>query len=174
MRTRSSRFFYVFYPLSSKHLVLFTKTFYDEYMRELLIGYLLITVGIVVMGFSVFQVYGVFTNQVKPFVVFQEEEKEAKKPSFTTQDLMTNPSLLSEMQTNMLSGILEKQMNKTINTGATVFLYYFVMLFGFRLAMIGTNLVRPITVKLRSNVVELADEPKEKAEEKPKSEKSAN
>ncbi len=131
-------------------------------MRELIIGYLFLIIGISGMGFSFYNVYSLFTGETKPYVVFEDQKQDTKKPSFTTQDLLTNPSAITEMQTNLLSGILEKQMNKTINMGATVFLYYFLMLFGFRIATLGVMLIRPLKVKIRSKVIEVDETPEEK------------
>lgn len=116
------------------------------------------------MGYALSQVYALFTGELKPFIVFEEKIRtEPKRPSMA--ELMVNPSAATEMQAALIERVMERQMNKSINIGATVFFQYFLMLFGFRLSSLGVQLVRPITVKLRSNVVE-ADTKAEETSEK--------
>jgi hypothetical protein len=129
-------------------------------MHERIIGYILLAVGICMMWYTVLQVFLLLTNQIKPFSVFQNTSKstvQSPNKALTQEEVMMNPAGAQQAQANMFSDIIEKQTSKSINLGATMFFYYFLMLFGFRLASLGTQLIRPINVKLRGNVVDLED-----------------
>jgi hypothetical protein len=120
-------------------------------MRERVVGYALLSLGILVMAVSIYFVYLLLSNHLKPFDVFQGSlMPAAKQQSVSLQDLMSNPSALTQMQSQLISQIFEKQINKTMNLGATIFLMYFIMLFGFRLSTLGVQLIRPIQVKLKT------------------------
>ena len=120
-------------------------------MQERTIGYTMLIVGILVMAVSVFFVYLVLTNQVKVFEVFKGDViQTTKQQPATLQQLMSDPSAITQMQSQLISQILEKQINKSMNLGVTIFFTYFIMLFGFRLSTLGVQLVRPIQVKLNS------------------------
>lgn len=128
-----------------------------KYMHERVIGYSLLCFGIFIMMASVFLVYALFTHQIQPFRVFRDDLiQPAKKQSVSLSNLMTDPQALTEMQSQLISQVLGKQINSTMNIGATVFLMYFVMLFGFRLSTLGIQLVRPIQVKLNTVKDELS------------------
>lgn len=119
-------------------------------MHEKGLGYAFMTIGILIMAISVFFLYLVFTNQIKPFTVFQEPVKVTNKNNSPSIDgLISDPSNIVQMQKQIVTEVLEKQINKTMNVLSTVFLMYFLMLFGFRLATLGTQLVRPINVNLK-------------------------
>lgn len=117
-------------------------------MNERILGYLFIISGILIMASSVYLVYAVFTNQIKPYLVFQETAK-TKDMTLTTTELMKDPANIAQMQKDIVTEVLEKQINKSLNVGSTIFLMYFIMLFGFRVSSLGVQLVRPIYVNLR-------------------------
>ena len=118
-------------------------------MSERVIGYVLLTVGLVIMCFSVWYTYAVVTNRVAPLHVFKSSPSSSGDP-IKVEDIQANPSqALMQMQTQIISKLMDRQMNQTLNLGATLFLTYFVMLFGYRLSSLGVQLVRPIQVKLR-------------------------
>jgi hypothetical protein len=125
-------------------------------MPERVVGYLLLAVGIVVMIFSVYYAYNVLTNRIKPLTVYHASETKPQQP-VTQKELLDNPSTAMQLQSQMLSHVMEKQMIPSLNLGATLFLMYFVMLLGYRLSSLGVQLMRPIQVKLR----EQAEKPKE-------------
>jgi hypothetical protein len=134
-------------------------------MKERIIGYIVFGVGICVMWYTVMQVYMLLTNQIKPFEVFQEKTVATTTPpksqspaALTPNEVLLNPAGMQEMQTSILTSVMDKQVNKSLNLGSTLFFYYFLMLFGFRLSSLGTQLMRPINVKLRSNEYEVMKE----------------
>lgn len=122
-------------------------------MQERMVGYILLIVGILVMAFSVYYVYSILTNKVRPFEVFIDQPK-VQQPTSGVQDIVKNPSALVQMQAAVMSEVLGKQMNRSFNIGMTVLLMYILMLFGFRLSSLGVMLIRPIEVKLREKKVE--------------------
>lgn len=120
-------------------------------MREKVIGYILLGLGIVVMATSIYLVFMVFTGDIQPIQVFKEAVNiGTKQEPLSLQDMVSNPSALTEMQSQMLNQIIDKQINKTTNIFATVFLMYLIMLLGFRLSTLGVQLMRPIVVKLNA------------------------
>lgn len=116
-------------------------------MREQILGYFLMSIGIVIMGISVYQVFQIFTNQTLPVMIFKDEAPTAS--SINPIEALTNTEELTKMQTQLLSQMFDKQLNKSMNLAASSFVMYFVMLFGFRLASLGVMLVRPIVVKVK-------------------------
>lgn len=118
-------------------------------MKERTVGYILLCTGIVIMAVSVYCVFLLFTHRIQPFQVFNENALHTEQPQISPQDLLTNPSAITELQTSIMTQIIEKQANKTLNIGSTTLLMYFIMLLGFRVSTLGVQLIRPIEVKLR-------------------------
>lgn len=119
-------------------------------MNERILGYLLLASGIILMALSVCFVYLAFTNQIKPFTVFKETAGNNPNKASDMQDFIDNPANIAQLQKEIVTEIIEKQINKSMNMGATIFMMYFLMLFGFRISTLGVQLVRPINVKLSS------------------------
>lgn len=113
------------------------------------------------MLFAISQVYLLFTHKVKPYDIFQNPvATEAKK--FTREELLADPSLAIQMQSDIMSNILKQEMGKSLNFGASLFFMYFVMTFGFRLSSLGVQLVRPIKVAMRAKSVEVNNDATER------------
>ena len=118
-------------------------------MKEKALGYIFLSIGVLVMAVSVYLVYLVLSNRITPFSVFQSNPAVVSSEEDTSaEELLSNPAAIAKMQQQIITTILDKQINKSMNLGATIFLIYFLMLFGFRLATLGTQLVRPIHVNL--------------------------
>jgi hypothetical protein len=117
-------------------------------MTEKIIGYLLISTGLIIMVMSGFNVYSVFTKQTKPVQFF----------SFS--GIGINPSQLVGGQTPVqfqaqagqaksVEIISPEMINDTSNLFAHVFLMGFIVSLGYKIASLGVKLVRPVVVKLR-------------------------
>ena len=122
-------------------------------MQERALGYFLLFVGICIMLFSLSQVYLLFTNRTSPYEVFKAPVS-VQSLSLTREQIIADPTAATKLQSEMFSQILQKEMGKSLNLGATLFFMYFVMTFGYRLALIGVQLMRPIKVAVRSKSLE--------------------
>jgi hypothetical protein len=126
-------------------------------MREHIVGYLLLVLGIGIMLFAVSQVYLLFTHQSSPYEVFKAPAP-VEAPKVTMAQITADPTLATKLQSEMFSQVLQKEMGKSLNLGATLFFMYFIMTFGYRLALLGVQLVRPIKVAIRAKTVEVDHE----------------
>lgn len=120
----------------------------NNYMKERVLGYILLTSGILVMAFSVYFVYLVVSNRITPFTVFQTKQPVSSETKTITQDQLSDPRAIAAMQQQIITEVLDSQINKTMNLGTTLVFTYFLMLFGFRIGSLGVQLMRPIEVKL--------------------------
>jgi hypothetical protein len=117
-------------------------------MAEKILGYGLIAVGIILILAAAFSVFAVFTGSTQPVNLFK----------FSGISLDLGSSLLGGLPAEMTKGIkvssspTEILPAEMINTSANIFAHLMFMGFiagiGQKLASIGTQLVRPIVVKL--------------------------
>lgn len=116
-------------------------------MSEKIFGYTLIALGLTIAAFSLISVYRVFSGQAAPYGLF----------SFPPVAVPVS-ALVGESVPVSGEGTLEimpaESINKTTNTFAHLFLMGFIASIGFKIAGIGTNLVRPIVVSIGGNRVE--------------------
>ena len=122
-------------------------------MTEKIIGYLLIAGGILVMIFSSFDVYLIFTKQKEPIKLFSFKGVGIDTGKLLPADLP--PELSKQLQTNQLGQnqvelISPDILNDTSNIFAHIILMGFILNLGYKLASLGTKLVRPIQVKLKT------------------------
>lgn len=123
-------------------------------MKEYVIGYLFLLAGVAIMSFSAWQAYLLFTGKMPAYDVFKAPVA-TEQPKLTSQTLLADPSTATKLQTEMFSQIIQKEMGKSLNFGATLFFMYFLMTLGYRFSLIGVQLVRPIKVALRAKNVEI-------------------
>ena len=122
-------------------------------MTEKIIGYLLIAGGILVMIFSSFDVYLIFTKQKEPIKLFSFKGVGIDTGKLLPADLP--PELSKQLQTNQLGQnqvelISPDILNDTSNIFAHIIMMGFILNLGYKLASLGTKLVRPIQVKLKT------------------------
>lgn len=117
-------------------------------MKERVLGYILLTIGILIMAFSVYFVYLVVSNRITPFTVFQPKQSVGSENRTITENQLSDPRAIAAMQQQIITEVLDSQINKSMNLGTTLVFVYFLMLFGFRVASLGVQLMRPIEVKL--------------------------
>lgn len=128
-------------------------------MSEKITGYSLLVLGIGIMIFCVVNVFMVFTNKTKPFSYFNitSNNNSSNQGSFLNVN-----DLIKQMQSgneNGLSGsiplpkfdlIPPEVLNQTLNLSTQFFLMTFILGFGYKLANLGVQLIRPINVKLKT------------------------
>ena len=122
-------------------------------MTERIIGYILLTLGILVIIFSGLSVYSVFTGRAKPIEIFHFQSISIDLSQMVKENLP--PEATKFMQqgqirskpTELLSADV---LNDTSNILAHLMLMGFLVSVGFKLAQLGTYLIRPIVVKLKA------------------------
>lgn len=126
-------------------------------MSEKVTGYLLLFVGIVVIIFSAFSVYSVFTKRSKPIELFSFSGISLDPSSLLPSDLpLEARQLMQQQNTKKVEMFPAEMINGPINTYAHLFLMGFIASIGFKLAQLGTLLVRPIVVHLKAKEVTVA------------------
>lgn len=110
-------------------------------MTEKVTGYLFIAVGVGLIAFAALSVYFVFTGRATPFALF----------NFDGVSIALDPKLpeVEVFPADML--------NSTTNTLAHLFLMGFIASVGTKIASLGTNLVRPIIVKVDKKIPSVSD-----------------
>ncbi|EKD67605.1 MAG: hypothetical protein ACD_48C00314G0003 [uncultured bacterium] len=118
-------------------------------MTEKYIGYLLLSIGICIIGFSVVSMYRVFTRQTQPLQVFSlsgitiDANKFVPSSPLLPQQKNAKPALIELFPADM--------MNSLLNTTAHVIFMGFLVSVGYHIATLGTMLVRPIVVKVTNS-----------------------
>ncbi len=101
-------------------------------MTEKITGYLLLLGGLVIIFFSAFNIYQVFTKQIQAIQLFSGEGIKVEIPGLKA------PSEL----------IPADQLNEISNLTAHYLLMSFLVSIGFKVSSLGIQLLRPIDVKL--------------------------
>jgi hypothetical protein len=126
-------------------------------MSEKITGYSLLSVGLVIMIFCVINIILVFTNQIKPFSYFNLDtgNNQTTSSSLNMNDLISKLQAGNTISADSLS--LPKtdflpagSLDQILNLSTQFFLMTFILGFGYKLANLGVQLVRPINVKLKS------------------------
>jgi hypothetical protein len=108
-------------------------------MTEKVVGYILLVGGILLILFSGYSVYSVFTKRAQPTQLFNFE-------GISLNVSQPIPGVKEVPKTELISGNI---LNDSSNIFAHLFLMGFVAATGYKLASIGAMLVRPIKVKLK-------------------------
>lgn len=119
-------------------------------MSEKAVGYSLLVVGILVILISALSVILVFTGNQKPVQIFNFESIGLDASSFLGGDLPPEQRAIVEQAGSKKVDLIDAAiLNDTSNLFAHLFLMGFVSTVGFKLASLGTMLVRPVVVKLK-------------------------
>lgn len=121
-------------------------------MTEKVIGYILLALGIVIIALVAFNVVGVFTGSKEPNSIIKNEGSISMDFSVPGGEGLPVTSVPVEI----------KNYSQIINIANLVLFVVFSGFFasiGYKIAMVGANLVRPVVVKTRSDV--LKDKPQE-------------
>ncbi len=122
-------------------------------------GWVFLAIGVFIMTLSVILVILAFINVIHP-TYFGESSLSEKKPS-----AVTNINSLNSNQANpaalmpSLDAISPDALGNVLNLSTHFFLMTFIGGFGYKLAMIGVNLIRPIVVKASEKRLEAAVPP---------------
>lgn len=142
---------------------------YDKEVTEKILGYILLVTGILIILFAGLSVYNVFTKKITPVKLF-----DFKAVSIDASKLIPQNSIPTENVPPEIAKLLPKNsstntevykteilpadmINDTSNIFAHLLLMGFIASIGFKLAQLGTMLVRPIMVKLKAKEVETAE-----------------
>lgn len=124
-------------------------------MSEKVIGYTLLTIGIITIVFSALDVYLVFTKQKQPIQLFNFEGV-SFDPSLYTPQVEVPKGMEQFMQqkpkTSQKVEILPGDvLNLSSNLFAHIMLMGFIVSIGGKIATLGTQLIRPVVVKLHES-----------------------
>jgi len=111
-------------------------------MSEKIVGYVLLFAGIAIILFSAFSVYGVFSKKVDPIQFFTIGSVPVEIP-------IAGQNVDKGIDGTGISIPMEVIKNP-LNSFAHLALMMFIGGVGFKIASLGTMLVRPIVVKLKS------------------------
>lgn len=120
-------------------------------MQEKIIGFSLLTIGIIIIILSAFNVYRVFTGKINPVDIFSSQGITLDLSSLTGEDLSPEQrQALEEEGTSLRTQLVEPELvNKPLNLGVHLLLMGFLVNVGFKISSIGVQFLRPIKVKLR-------------------------
>jgi len=122
-------------------------------MSEKVIGYILLTVGVVIITLTAWNVWQVFAGKAEPVQLFNFEGISIDPSKFAPQvDVPEGmEGLISQRApaSQKVEFISPDYLNDTANLFAHIMLMGFIASIGGRFATIGTQLLRPIEVKLR-------------------------
>ncbi|TSC85239.1 MAG: Uncharacterized protein G01um101416_1018 [Microgenomates group bacterium Gr01-1014_16] len=104
-------------------------------MTEKITGYLLLTIGLLTICLSAFNIYQVFTKQIEPTKLFSGEGIKVEIPGSTTPSELVSADYL----------------NYTSNLTVHYLLMSFLVSVGFKISSLGVQLLRPIEVKLSTS-----------------------
>lgn len=111
-------------------------------MTETQTGNILLYSGIGVMGVSVLLVILLFTGTIEPTSLFN-----IPAPTLNTGSLIPSVPGLPAAQGEKITILPTKDFNNMLNLGVQFLLMTFLMSFGFKLADLGTKLLRPIKIE---------------------------
>ena len=102
-------------------------------MPEKIVGYTLLIVGLTLIIISLFNVYQTFTGQIQPF------------------SLVHSSGLsLNLNQTQSVQVMSAQDIDQVTNLTLSYLLFSFLVTVGFKVSTLGTQLLRPIAVRLQA------------------------
>jgi len=111
-------------------------------MTEKAVGYVLLAIGILIILIAAFNVIMVFTGRAEAIQLFQFEGI-----GISASELLGGGELpVGNQQIELVSADL---LNNTANVFAHLFLMGFISTVGYKIASLGTMMVRPIIVKVK-------------------------
>lgn len=109
---------------------------------------------------ALIQVLLVFTGKTNPIPVFSIESPklslDAFLPNLPAGVTLPGGSTPSNQSIELIS---TKDFNRLLNMSATIFLMGFVLSFGYKIASLGINLLRPIIVKTSTTLAPVVPQP---------------
>lgn len=119
-------------------------------MTEKTVGYGLLTFGIIIMLLALIQVILLFTGWIPPIPLFRVPQRiETSKSAISIPGLPKEVSPVIEQLLNQQQELLSPEIiNKSFNITVHFFLLSFVCSFGFKIASLGTMLLRKMEIKV--------------------------
>lgn len=117
-------------------------------MRDKIIGYVLLFVGIVIMLFSTASVYLVFTKQTKPINLFNFEGISINPNDFNTIEFAPEFEKIAKKKEAKPIQIIKKEMlNELLNIFAYIAFMSFLLNLGSKIGTLGVKVISPPVVK---------------------------
>lgn len=129
-------------------------------MTERTTGYSLLILGIVIMIFATFQIISVFTGKANPIPLFQVEEVVDEKESSSSSNIFLDQLQNFSGQNINIDQLPRMQiidpavLNRILNLTVYYLIMQFLLGLGYKLASLGTQLVRPIQVQMKNRTFE--------------------
>jgi hypothetical protein len=109
-------------------------------MTEKIVGYIFIAVGVLLILFAGYSVYSVFSGKTSPVELFK----------FNSISIDVGKNIPELKGQNLQEELITADMiNKPLNITTHLLLMGFIASIGYKIAHLGTMLVRPIIVKLK-------------------------
>ncbi|QQS39529.1 hypothetical protein IPM62_02870 [Candidatus Woesebacteria bacterium] len=125
--------------------------------NEKLIGYALLVIGLTIIGYAVFNVLGLFTQNTQPVQMFDLPGLEIDLGQSYKVEIpqeLTDAGVSVDMPTSKKQEILPAGiMNQTTNFIAQLVIMGFIVNVGYKIASVGIQLLRPIIVNNMAGVV---------------------
>lgn len=130
---------------------------------EKIVGYTLLGVGILLMIISSIQIVFIFTGKIMPIQIVKSQPQKSNQNSIKNIDKTNYDELLQQAQQDPfsligsgkdsgISGIIDPAViNQMLNLIIYYFIMQFVLGFGYKLASLGVQMVRPLKVSVEQN-----------------------
>lgn len=118
-------------------------------MTEKMLGYVFIAIGVVVIAVCGVNAYDVFTGRMQPLAVYSASKTTPSVAVQPAEGTVNVSALIQPVVESALSQTMGGSMEKPINLTIHLLLLGFIASLGYRIASLGTMLVRPIVVSVR-------------------------
>lgn len=108
-------------------------------------GYVLLVLGLVIIGFATFSVLSVFGGNQQPTALFNFPGISLPTSSFVAD---SGQSGVEAPDIELISGAV---LNSIVNTAAHLFLMGFIVTVGTKVASLGTYMLRPIVINTKEH-----------------------
>ena len=120
-------------------------------MSERITGYILLIAGILTMIFSFFQIIQVLTGNAKPLRIFSQNTINTEKVLPDTSTFLDQLQLgTSELKLPEMQIIDPEVVNSFLNMLFYYLIMQFLLSFGYKIATLGTQMLRPIHVTMKN------------------------
>ena len=108
------------------------------------IGYLLLTVGLFLIGFTLVNMYLVFNGQNQPYKLFNQSSVTLSMKNLITSQTGVDKNNPTDTNLELLSA---STVNNSLNLTFYLILMTFIGSSGYKISSLGVQLLRPINVK---------------------------
>jgi hypothetical protein len=132
-------------------------------MSEKLTGYILLGIGAVVMIIALIQILSIMSSSNVPVVIFKisETTSSGSNGSFNPLDPSSLLDSLNSGDLSSLNLIDPKVISNLLNIIVYYLIMQFLMGFGYKIASLGVQLLRPINVNMKNRDLTTEETPKE-------------